>query len=106
MRAFKVGTTRIVMCRVGDAYAALRDICPHHGAELSGGILGGTIVPCEVGRYQYGRDGEIVRCPRHGYEFDVWTGRSLHDPERMRVKVYEVVETDDGVYLELEDARG
>jgi nitrite reductase/ring-hydroxylating ferredoxin subunit len=103
MRAFKVGRTRIVLCRTADKFAALRDICSHQGAALSGGLLGGTNVPCPVvGHYEFGRAGEIVRCPRHGYEFDIWTGKSLHNPEHERVKSYPVVEQGDDVYIELE----
>jgi len=102
MRAFQVGRARIVLCRSGDSFAALRDICAHHGAALSGGRLGGTNIPCgDVGHYQFGRAGEVIRCPRHGYEFDIWTGRSLHDPERARVKSYPVIEEGDSVFVEL-----
>ena len=103
MRPFTVGRSRIVVCRTERAFAALRDICSHQGARLSGGLLGGTNIPCaDVGRYQFGRAGEIIRCPRHGYEFDIWTGRSLHNPEHERVKSYPVVERGDDIYIEVE----
>jgi nitrite reductase (NADH) small subunit len=103
MRAFSVGRARIVLCRTQDAFAALRDVCAHHGAMLSGGRLGGTNLPCPIpGRYQFGRAGEVIRCPRHGYEFDIWTGRSLHDPERSRVRAYRVVERGDDILVDLE----
>ena len=36
------------------------------------------------------RDGEIVRCPWHGWEFDITTGRSVYNPHRLRVKIYDV----------------
>jgi nitrite reductase/ring-hydroxylating ferredoxin subunit len=105
MKAFTVGRTRIVLCRTQDSFAALRNICSHHGAALSGGRLGGTNLPCPVvGTYEFGRAGEIIRCPRHGYEFDIWTGRSLHNPEGDRVKAYRVVEQGDEVYVELESS--
>lgn len=103
MRSFQVGRTRIVLCRSGDSFAALRDICSHHGAALSGGRLGGTNVPCPiVGRYQFGRATEVIRCPRHGHEYDIWTGRSLHNPARERVRAYRVIEEGDAVYVDLE----
>jgi nitrite reductase (NADH) small subunit len=101
MRSFQVGKSRIVLCRRGDEFYALRDICSHHGAQLSGGVLGGTNVASEVGEYQFGRDGEVLRCPRHGFEFDITTGRSLHDPKRHRVKSYEVVTRGEEVFVEL-----
>jgi 3-phenylpropionate/trans-cinnamate dioxygenase ferredoxin subunit len=42
------------------------------------------------GKYEYTRKGEILRCPWHGWEFDVKTGQSWFDPEKMRVRSYEV----------------
>ena len=105
MRAFEIERTRIVLCRTGDSFRALRDICPHQGAQLSGGLFGGTNVPSEVGEYSFGRAGEIVRCPRHGFEFDVETGRSLHDPDHVRVKAYRVVEQGDEIYVDLGNGR-
>lgn len=105
MRAFDVGRSRIVLCRTTDSFAALRDVCSHHGARLSGGLFGGTNLPCEPGIYAFGKANEVIRCPRHGYEFDVTTGRSLHDPERERVKTYPVVERDDEIFVEIDDGR-
>ena len=37
------------------------------------------------------RPGEMLRCPWHGWEFDIRTGRSYIDPEKLRVRAYEVV---------------
>ena len=105
MRAFQLDKTRIVVCRSNDSVMALRDICPHQGAQLSGGLFGGTNVPSAAGEYEFGRAGEIVRCPRHGFEFDCGTGRSLHDPDNVRVKTYPVVEQDDALYVDLGDGR-
>jgi nitrite reductase/ring-hydroxylating ferredoxin subunit len=44
------------------------------------------------------RDGQIVRCPWHNWEFDVTTGQNVADPRR-RVRTYEVDVTDGEVYL-------
>jgi 3-phenylpropionate/trans-cinnamate dioxygenase ferredoxin subunit len=44
----------------------------------------------EPGRYRMVRQGEFVRCPWHGWEFDLKTGRSWCDPARTRVKSYDV----------------
>ena len=40
------------------------------------------------GSYRYTRQGEIIRCPRHGWEFDLRTGKSSCDPGRAWVKSY------------------
>jgi nitrite reductase/ring-hydroxylating ferredoxin subunit len=31
-----------------------------------------------------------VRCPWHGWEFDITTGQSVFNPHKMRVKTYAV----------------
>lgn len=73
-------------------FYALRNQCPHQGAPLAEGPLSGTCLPSAPGRFDYGREGEILRCPWHGWEFDVTDGRSIHNPNRCRVKTYEVEE--------------
>jgi nitrite reductase/ring-hydroxylating ferredoxin subunit len=71
-------------------FFALRNNCPHQGAELCKGEIQGIMLPSEPGEYAYGRDGEIVRCPWHGWEFDIKTGESVFDPFQCHVKTYEV----------------
>ena len=44
------------------------------------------------------KDGQIVRCPWHNWEFDVTTGQNLADPKR-RVRTYDVDVDDGKVYL-------
>jgi nitrite reductase/ring-hydroxylating ferredoxin subunit len=48
------------------------------------------MVPSDPHVYEYGRDDEIVRCPWHGYEFEIASGRAIVDGSRMRVKTYDV----------------
>ena len=50
--------------------------CPHQGGPICEGILTGLIELDEPGQYRYSRKGEIIRCPWHGWEFDVRTGQS------------------------------
>jgi 3-phenylpropionate/trans-cinnamate dioxygenase ferredoxin subunit len=38
----------------------------------------------------YGRVGEILACPWHGWEYDLSSGRSLTSPDRVRVRTYPV----------------
>jgi 3-phenylpropionate/trans-cinnamate dioxygenase ferredoxin subunit len=74
---------------VGGRYYALRNTCPHAGARLCEGTLSGLVTSDGPGEYTYEREGEILRCPWHGWEFDVTTGRSWFDPARTRVRAYE-----------------
>jgi 3-phenylpropionate/trans-cinnamate dioxygenase ferredoxin subunit len=75
---------------VGGTFYALRNRCPHQGAPLCRGSLKGTALPSVPGEYVWAREGEILRCPWHGWEFDVTNGRSLFNPHRVRVRAYEV----------------
>jgi 3-phenylpropionate/trans-cinnamate dioxygenase ferredoxin subunit len=79
---------------VGGSFFALRNQCPHQGGPLCSGRLTGFLMASAPGEYSYTRKGEIVRCPWHGWEFDVKTGQSWFDPARTRVRSYKVsVET-------------
>ncbi len=75
---------------VQGSYYALRNSCPHQAAPLCLGSIKGMTMPSKPGEYIWARDGEIVRCPWHGWEFDILTGRSIFNPHKMRVKTYEV----------------
>ena len=84
------GGRSIGVFNVHGNYYALRNICPHQFAPLCLGQVTGTTLPSQVGEYIYGREGEIVRCPWHGWEFDILTGRSIFNPHQVRVKTYDV----------------
>jgi 3-phenylpropionate/trans-cinnamate dioxygenase ferredoxin subunit len=64
--------------------------CPHQGGKLCEGSLIGLIEASEPGAYRYSRPGEFIRCPWHGWEFDIRTGQSYCDPKHFRVKSYDV----------------
>ena len=85
------GRALVVVRRDDDRLYALRDTCPHQGARLSDGRVGGTSLACKPGEViEYGRIGEILTCPWHGWEYDLCTGQSLINPQRVRVAAYPV----------------
>jgi len=73
---------------VGGEYYALSNRCPHMGAELCKGWIVGLVEPGEPGQYKLVRQGEFLRCPWHGWEFDIRTGQSYCDPKRFRTRAY------------------
>jgi nitrite reductase (NADH) small subunit len=75
---------------VDGSFYALKNSCPHQAAPLCLGSIKGMTMPSKPGEYIWARDGEILRCPWHGWEFDITTGRSIFNPHRMRVKAYDV----------------
>lgn len=75
---------------VNGSLYALRNSCPHQAAPLCMGAIKGMTMPSAPGEYVWDREGEILRCPWHGWEFDILTGRSIFNPHRTRVKAYDV----------------
>ena len=91
----------LLILRQGEEVFALRDLCPHQGAPLSAGQVGGTPLPCRPGEEMvYGRVGEVLTCPWHGWEFDLRTGQALANP-KARVRVYPVRQAGDRLLIEL-----
>jgi nitrite reductase/ring-hydroxylating ferredoxin subunit len=89
-RIVQVGRASIGVFNVGGTYYALRNICPHHGAELCLGTVSGTMFPSPPGQWEWHPEHAVVRCPRHRWEFELATGRSFVEPARYRVKAYDV----------------
>jgi nitrite reductase/ring-hydroxylating ferredoxin subunit len=85
---------------VNGEYVALLNICPHELAPVCRGRVGGTTLPSPPGEYRWGREGEIVACPWHGWEFDLLTGTMLADA-RIRLKRYPVDVRDGTIYVTL-----
>ena len=86
----EVAGRSIGVFNLGGEYFALRNRCPHQGGPLCLGRLIGFVTAPAPGEYRYSRQGEILQCPWHGWEFDVRTGQSWFDPARVRVGRYSV----------------
>ncbi|WP_284645066.1 Rieske (2Fe-2S) protein [Paenibacillus silviterrae] len=80
-------------------FYALRNICPHQGAELCKGLVMPFVTSSAPGCFEYEREGEVVRCPWHQWEFDIKTGHMIVDPA-LRTKSYEVTVERFGVSVE------
>lgn len=63
-KTFRLGNREIAVFHADGKYFALKNLCPHHGVELSRG----TVV------------NNHVRCPGHGFSFDLQTGECDRDP--------------------------
>lgn len=75
---------------IGGDYFALLNRCPHQGGALCQGTLVGLVTSTTPGEFTYNRRGEMLKCPWHGWEYDVRTGQSWCDPEDTRAKMYPV----------------
>jgi nitrite reductase/ring-hydroxylating ferredoxin subunit len=86
----EIDSESIGVFNVDGEFHALKNVCPHHLAPLCEGTVGGTSAPTDdVGDYNREKDGEIIRCPWHKWEFDITTGESVYNPHRLRTRTYE-----------------
>ncbi len=100
-KVVEVAGRSIGIFHVKGNFYAIRNSCPHQGGPLCQGRLSGMLTATKPGDYVYAQQGEILRCPWHGWEFDVKTGQSWYDPAQVRVRSYKVsVETIDPNSLE------
>jgi nitrite reductase (NADH) small subunit len=81
----------------GEFYA-LRNQCPHRSGPLCKGRLRPLVLPADGTQLAYDREGEILKCPWHQWEFDIKTGQALYDA-KLRVKTYGVVQEGEEVVL-------
>ncbi len=97
------GRAGIGVFNVNGTYHALRNLCPHKlGPLCTGRISGRPAADAPPSSYRddlaWERDGEIIRCPWHLWEFEIATGRCLVDP-KVRVKTYPVAVEDGQVVV-------
>ncbi|HEX7879921.1 MAG TPA: Rieske 2Fe-2S domain-containing protein [Candidatus Eisenbacteria bacterium] len=76
-RGFVVAGRPVAVLKLGDAWHAFSNRCPHNGLALEDG----------------GLDGHVLTCRWHGWRFDITTGLSPDVPEGAegpRIRVYAV----------------
>jgi nitrite reductase (NADH) small subunit len=83
---------------VGGRFHALHNRCPHRGGALCLGPVTGTALGDAGFGFVYGREGEVIRCAWHGWEFEIATGRALAD-DKVRAKTYPVELENGSVYV-------
>ena len=89
---------------IGGEYHALKNDCPHQRAPLCEGKVTGTTSATSPGDVTWEDEGRVLRCPWHGWEFDIETGRSVFNPHRVRARSFEAtVEESDEVDDKMSD---
>lgn len=78
---------------------AVWNYCPHRGAAVCKGVIGGTWAPSAPGQLEYEKDGEVLVCPWHGFEFDLDTGVELYRQKPSRLRLYPVEQSDGRVIV-------
>lgn len=84
----RIAERSIGVFNVKGSYYAIRNKCPHAGGPMCEGVISGLARSDEPGTYDYIMRGEIIRCPWHGWEYEIATGQSWFDPGKTRVAAY------------------
>lgn len=88
VRSFDLGSVRIAVAHIGEAFYAIGDRCTHQDVSLSEGeLLAGS---CEL------------ECPKHGSCFSLETGVPNSLPATKAVPTYVVRIDDAAVYVEID----
>jgi 3-phenylpropionate/trans-cinnamate dioxygenase ferredoxin component len=77
----------ILVLRTETGFWAIEDRCSHDDNEL----FGGEVI------------GKEIKCPRHGARFDLESGQALCLPAVRAVRTYNVVVSDQDVFLQPRD---
>ena len=87
LRPVEVGGRKLLVCRVGDAYFALENRCPHVAIQLDQGRL----------------QGPVLECPLHGGKLDVRDGSPQGHPIRKPATVFPTRPVEGGLEIALGD---
>ena len=104
MKLVPVGKFGVGVYNVDGEYYALTNYCPHRGGPLCRGKVIGWAEPgSEPWEVAWTREGEILRCPWHQWEFEIKTGSALIYQETQRpysIRMYPVRVEDGEIVLE------
>jgi nitrite reductase (NADH) small subunit len=82
------GRSIALVCKADGSVRALLNRCPHQGGPLGLGHLGPMVSAADVGEYELVRGRYVLRCPWHGYEFDVDSGWALVEGKSRQVQTF------------------
>ena len=99
-KRFTVEGREIVIFNLDGTFFGLLNRCPHQGGDLCDGVVTGYLAAADPGEYDYSRPGEFIRCPWHGWHFDIRTGKSWGEPDRVFTKSYPVEVQEGGRLIE------
>ena len=89
-KLIEVDGRRVVVFNIAGEFFGLHDRCPHQGGSLAGGTQCGHVASPTPGEFHFERAGEFIRCPWHGWKFDIKTGQSWCEPDKLKLKTYAV----------------
>lgn len=93
--------TSIGIIRTNNDIYAIRNRCPHQGAEICLGTITGTMLPSPPNQLRYGHTDQVLTCPWHRWEFDITTGQSIGNATNKKLRTYKTEIADNHIYIHL-----
>jgi nitrite reductase/ring-hydroxylating ferredoxin subunit len=92
----------VVVCLREGVFRALYARCPHRAGPMQFGQVRHRVVSDGPGTYSIDQSRHELYCPWHGMRFDVDDGTCPADPDRYRIRTYDVkVEADGTLAIEV-----
>jgi nitrite reductase/ring-hydroxylating ferredoxin subunit len=104
-KVFDLGGRPVGVVRTAQGFFAVRNRCPHQGANICEGTVGGTMVASSPHEYEYREDVLVVACPWHRWEFELNTGDSFGKVTNKKLVTYAVEVEDGEVYVMMRGGR-
>ncbi len=103
VRIVRQDRTEVGIYRHDGVFYAYRNHCLHQGGPACEGIIRNKVVDLigpdrDFLGQTYDESEPHIVCPWHGWEYKLKTGECAPDP-RMRLKRYEVVQREGGIYV-------
>jgi nitrite reductase/ring-hydroxylating ferredoxin subunit len=99
-RVFELAGRPVGVVRTSRGFFAVRNRCPHQGADICAGKVAGTMVVSDRPyEYHYSDENMVVACPWHRWEFELATGYAYGRVTNKRLVTYEVEIDEDQVYV-------
>jgi nitrite reductase (NADH) small subunit len=105
MRIVEAGGRSIGVYNTGAELFAVLNVCPHQLAPVCSGTVSGTMLPSDPETLLYGMEHRVLRCPWHGWEFDLSSGETLFRKDKRRLLTFPVVVEGGVVHLEEKEPR-
>ena len=104
-KVFDLGGRPVGVVKTVQGFYAVRNRCPHQGADICAGTVGGTMVASGPHEYEYRDDTLVVACPWHRWEFELATGDSFGKVTNKKLVTYSVEVEDNEVYVMIRGGR-
>ena len=94
----EINGIEIAIYHTKNGFFAMSNYCVHQGGPLCEGPVTGTVSQNSDGELTYDSNQEVVKCPWHGWEFDLESGEHLSRPQYSQ-PTYEVETRDGQLYV-------